>query len=124
MPELVRLYIRQCLIGFAIAGAFVAVLMGLDVAGLRGLILATSGGWIALLMLWFFNGLVFAGVQFAITVMGMAEGPQRPGPGARLGQWAISRHSGAAGEAIPVAVKAGKGGGPAATVAGVNFPRA
>lgn len=86
MPELVRCYIRQCLIGFAIAAVFVALLLGMDLGGLRGLILATSGGWIALFMLWFANGLVFAGVQFAITIMGMAE-PQGRGPGARLRDW-------------------------------------
>lgn len=86
LPQLVRVYIRQCLIGFAIAAAFVALLLGLDVGGLRGLIGSTSGGWIALFMLWFANGLVFAGVQFAITIMGMAE-PRGQGPGARLREW-------------------------------------
>lgn len=73
MPELVRLYIRQCLIGFALAGVFVALLIGLDVAGLRGLILTTQGGFLALFLLFVFNGLVFAGVQFGMTIMRMAR---------------------------------------------------
>ncbi|KPQ08161.1 MAG: Na+/H+ ion antiporter subunit [Rhodobacteraceae bacterium HLUCCA12] len=77
MPELVKLYIRQVLIGFALAGVFVAALLWADVARLRSLILATDGGWIALFLLFFFNGLVFAGVQFAIRVMQMAE-PEKP----------------------------------------------
>ena len=75
LPALVRLYIRQCLIGFALSGVFVALLLGVDVAGLRGLVLTTQGGMLAVFLLFFFNGLVFAGVQFAIAVMRMA----RPG---------------------------------------------
>ena len=72
MPELVKLYIRQVLIGFGLAAVFVAALLWADVARLRSLIMATQGGWIALFLLFFFNGLVFAGVQFAIRVMQMA----------------------------------------------------
>ena len=79
MPELVRLYIRQCLIGFAIAAVFVGGLVWLNVANLQHLILNTQGGYLALFLLFFFNGLVFAGVQFAIAVMGMAEDPGRDG---------------------------------------------
>lgn len=73
MPELVRLYIRQILIGFGLSGVFVVLLMYFDVARLWTLISATKGGWIALFLLFFFNGLVFAGVQFAIRIMGMAD---------------------------------------------------
>jgi hypothetical protein len=73
MPQLVRLYIRQVLIGFGLSAAFVALLMYFDVARLWTLISATNGGWVALFLLFFFNGLVFAGVQFAIRVMGMAQ---------------------------------------------------
>lgn len=73
LPKLVRLYIRQCLIGFAISAAFTVLLLALDVAGLRGLVLGTQGGFMALFLLFFFNGLVFAGVQFAITVMWMGK---------------------------------------------------
>jgi hypothetical protein len=88
MPELVRLYIRQVVIGFGIAGVFVGLLLALDVAGLRGLVWRSPDGWLALFLLFFFNGLVFAGVQFAISVMGMAE-PKRGGPsaGQRLLAW-------------------------------------
>jgi hypothetical protein len=85
-PLLVRLYIRQCLIGFGLAAVFVGLLLGFDVARLRSLILATQGGWIALVLLVFFNGVVFAGVQFAITIMRMGE-PRRPGGGRRIGSW-------------------------------------
>jgi hypothetical protein len=82
MPELVRLYIRQCLIGFALSGVFVALLLGFDVAGLRRLVIATEGGFLAVFLLFFFNGLVFAGVQFGMTIMRMAR-PEDDGRGGR-----------------------------------------
>jgi len=83
MPELVKLYIRQVLIGFALSAVFVAALLWADVARLRSLIMATQGGWIALFLLFFFNGLVFAGVQFAISIMRMAEPEDRNDGGGR-----------------------------------------
>ncbi|MBK5926530.1 hypothetical protein [Rhodobaculum claviforme] len=79
MPQLVRMYIRHCLIGFAIAGVFVAGLVGLNVANLQHLLLSSSGGLLGLFLLFFFNGLLFASVQFAIAVMNMAETPDRGG---------------------------------------------
>lgn len=99
MPELVRLYIRQCLIGFAMAGVFVGLLLGFDVAGLRGLVMATQGGYLAVFLLFFFNGLVFAGVQFGMTIMRMARDDGGDGGGRRD---ALPVDPGAA---IPVAVK-------------------
>ena len=83
MPKLIRLYIVNVAIGFAIAVAFVAGLIALDVAGLRHLILDTPMGWMAGLMMVMFNGVVFAGVQFAIAVMRMAESDDRPSGGKR-----------------------------------------
>lgn len=79
LPALIRLYIRQVAIGFAISAGFVALLLGFNVANLRHLILSTNGGYLALFLLFFFNGLVFAGVQFGIAVMGMAEKPRTGG---------------------------------------------
>jgi hypothetical protein len=83
MPQLVRLYIRQVAIGFVLAVVFVGLLMVFDVARLRSLILATQGGWLALFLLFFFNGIVFGGVQFAISIMIMADRPDDGGPGRR-----------------------------------------
>ncbi len=83
MPKLIRLYIANVAIGFALAGAFVGLLLWLDVAGLRHLILGTSMGWLGGLMLWAFNGVVFAGVQFGIAVMRMAEREDDPPRGLR-----------------------------------------
>ncbi|MDO5630274.1 MAG: hypothetical protein Q4G22_00385 [Paracoccus sp. (in: a-proteobacteria)] len=77
MPKLVRLYITHVLIGFAIAIAFTALLIGLNVANLQHLVLNVRGGWLAVILLIVFNTIVFGGVQFAIAVMRMAE-PETP----------------------------------------------
>ena len=74
MPKLIRLYIVQVLIGFALSGAFVTLLLWQNVGNLGHLVLTSDVGWLAVLMLFIFNGLVFAGVQFSITIMRMAEG--------------------------------------------------
>lgn len=78
MPKLVRLYIESIAIGFALACAFVVALLALDVAGLRGLILGSEIGWIAACMMIVFNGIVFAGAQFAFKVMRMADDGDGP----------------------------------------------
>ncbi|MCB1330929.1 MAG: hypothetical protein KDK28_16470, partial [Maritimibacter sp.] len=71
MPELVRLYIKNVIMGFGLSAVFVGALLYLNVGNLWHLISTSNVGWIALVMLLFFNGVVFAGVQFAITIMRM-----------------------------------------------------
>lgn len=84
MPKLIRLYIVSVLIGFAISGLFLGLILALDVVGLRRLVLDTQGGWIAGFLFFVSNGVVFAGVQFAIAVMNLAEdGTQPPRGGLR-----------------------------------------
>lgn len=73
MPKLVRLYIVNVALGFALALVFVASLVALNVAGIGHLVLGSDMGIVAGLMLWMFHGVVFAGVQFAIAVMGLAD---------------------------------------------------
>ena len=73
MPQLVRLYIRQTAIGFGIAAAFVAMLLYFNVANLWHLVTHAPGGWLAAFLLVMFNGIVFSGVQFGISIMRMAE---------------------------------------------------
>lgn len=73
MPQLIRLYVTNVAIGFGLAAAFVALLIWQDVAGVGHLVLNSDMGLGAALMLWVFHGVLFAGVQFAIAVMGMAE---------------------------------------------------
>ncbi|HHS83063.1 MAG TPA: hypothetical protein ENJ68_06025 [Devosia sp.] len=82
MPELVKLYIRHVLIGFAIAAAFVTMLLWFNVMNLWHLISSSDVGIVALIVLWFSHGVVFAGVQFALAVMAMAE-PSNGGGGKR-----------------------------------------
>lgn len=72
MPHHIRLYIRDCLMGFALGIIFAAAVVVLNVANLQHLIGNVDGGWLAFALLAFFNGIVFAGVQFSITVMRMA----------------------------------------------------
>jgi hypothetical protein len=81
MPKLVKLYIRNVLIGFAIAGAFVAMLLWFNVMNLWVLVSQSDVGLMAVFLLWFMNGIVFAGVQFAWAVMAMADKPESSGRG-------------------------------------------
>ncbi len=73
MPKLVKLYIQQIAIGFALSAIFTAILVWFDVAGLKRLLLGSSDGILGLFLIFFFNGLVFAGVQFAIRIMRMGH---------------------------------------------------
>lgn len=84
MPKLVKLYIRNVLIGFAVAGAFVGMLLWFNVMNLWHLVTSSEAGLVAVIVLWFAHGIVFAGVQFALAVMALAEdedgGPRRGSP--------------------------------------------
>lgn len=73
MPKLVNLYIRQTMIGFALSGVFVALLLYFNVANLWHLVTHVSVGWLGAVLLFMFNGIVFSGVQFGIAVMAMAR---------------------------------------------------
>jgi hypothetical protein len=86
MPRLVRLYILSVAIGFAISAGFLGLILALDVAGLRHLVLETPMGWLAGFMIFMSNGIVFAGVQFGIRIMGMAGRDDDPKGGCRAPQ--------------------------------------
>lgn len=73
MPQLVRFYIRHVLIGFALAAVFTGLLLWLNVGNLWHLVTHTAEGPLAAFLLFFFNGIVFGGVQHAIAVMLLAE---------------------------------------------------
>lgn len=89
MPKLVRLYIQSIAVGFALSVLFLGALIGLDIGGLGGLILGSSTGLVAAAMLIVFNGIIFAGAQFAYAIMRMAAPEDGPRGGHR--QWAV-RH--------------------------------
>jgi hypothetical protein len=71
-PDLIRLYIRECLMGMALGIVFSMALLILNVANLAHLVTAVEGGWLGFALLCFFNGIVFAGAQFGITLMRLA----------------------------------------------------
>ncbi|WP_296764554.1 hypothetical protein [Sediminimonas sp.] len=73
MPKLIRLYITHVIIGYAIAAAFVAMLLYFNVANLWHLVTHSDVGLLAVFILWLSNGFVFAGVQFAIAVMNLKD---------------------------------------------------
>jgi hypothetical protein len=99
MPKLVKLYIKNVIIGFAISAGFVALLLWFNVMNLWGLVSQSGDGILAVFLLWFMNGIVFAGVQFAYVIMSMAG---REG-GPRGGTPVVSQL-----KPIPVAVEAQK----------------
>lgn len=78
MPKLIRLYIVNVAIGFGLSVLFLGMLLAMDVAGLRHLIFESSMGPVAAIMMIVMNGVVFAGVQFGIAVMRLAEDPEGP----------------------------------------------
>jgi hypothetical protein len=83
MPKLIKLYIVNVAYGFGLSVVFLGLLLWQDVAGLRHLILESNLGWVAAFMMIVMNGVVFAGVQFAIAVMRLAEDPEGPKGGSR-----------------------------------------
>ena len=83
MPKLIRMYIINVAIGFGIAAGFVAMLLYFNIANLWYLVTHSDKGWLAVLVLWLANGVVFAGVQFAIAVMKMKDDDD-DGPGGGL----------------------------------------
>lgn len=87
MPKLIRLYIVNIAIGFVLAVIFVAGLIAFDIVQLRHLITSVAGGWVAVLMLIVFHTVLFAGVQFAIAVMSMAEDGGGKSGGRRVRIW-------------------------------------
>ena len=83
MPALVRLYIVNVAFGFVLAVVFVALLLSLNVANLRALLLGSEMGLVALIMLIVFNGIVFAGAQFGVAVMCLGDEDDHGGGGRR-----------------------------------------
>src|SRR6056297_2201102 len=105
MPKLIKLYIVNVAIGFALAGAFVGMLMWFNIANLWHLVSTSDKGWLAVLILWISNGIIFAGVQFGIAVMRLKDDDDDDDfPGGGLRQH-VMRHEPAT---IPVRADDGK----------------
>lgn len=73
MPDILRLFLRNALIGFAVAGLFVALLIYLNVNGLRDMLAGEERVWLAVFLLWFGNATVFGALQIAWAVMAMRK---------------------------------------------------
>ncbi|MCW1956572.1 hypothetical protein [uncultured Lentibacter sp.] len=73
MPKLIKLYIVNVAIGFALAGVFVGMLLWFNIANLWHLVSTSDKGLLAVVVLWVSNGVIFAGVQFGIAVMRMKD---------------------------------------------------
>ncbi|KIT14702.1 hypothetical protein [Jannaschia aquimarina] len=69
----IRFYVRSVAAGFGLAAVFTALLLWQDVAGLRHLVTHVQGGWLALFLLWFFNGIVLSGAQASVSLLLQAE---------------------------------------------------
>ena len=83
MPKLVQLYIKQVLLGFGLSGLFVGGLLYTNVGNLWHLVTSSDIGLIAVIMLFMANGIIFAGVQFAIVIMRMGHEDDTPKGGKR-----------------------------------------
>ena len=73
MPKLIRLLIVNLLIGFGISALFLAVILALDVAGLRHLMRQTPTGWLTGFAFFFLHGIVLVGVQLRLAVMRLSQ---------------------------------------------------
>ena len=73
MPEIFRFYFKHVAIGYVMAAVFVALLLWFNIGNLAHLILGSDVWALALFLLWFFNGIVFSGVQMAVALTLMAE---------------------------------------------------
>ena len=79
MPKLISLYIRNVFYGFGLSAVFVGLLMYFNIANLWHLVSSSSMGWVAGVMLFMFNGIVFSGVQFGIAIMRMEDNDEPKG---------------------------------------------
>lgn len=100
MPHLVRFMLRHALVGFAMAIAFVTLILALDLGGLATLASTSDLGVLAVALLTFFTGLTFASLQMGIAVMSMrprSDDDDSAGSRKFVHHWVLQR--------VPVAVR-------------------
>ncbi len=88
MPQLIKVYIQQVAIGFGLSAVFTVILLVMNVGNLGHLVTNSADGYLGLFLIFFFNGLVFAAVQFAIKIMSMGsndDDDDEPRGGTRVG---------------------------------------
>ena len=84
LPVAVRFMLLHAAVGFGLAGAFVALLLGTDAGGLATLLRSAETHPLPALLLWFFCGLTFGSVQIGAAVMLMGSDDPAPRGGARI----------------------------------------
>jgi hypothetical protein len=80
LPAHVRFLLGHAAIGVSIGVLFVAAVLALDVAGLRGLILRGADGWLALALLLFGSAVTFGSAAMGAAIMGLGAPPKTPEP--------------------------------------------
>ncbi|MEX0287374.1 MAG: hypothetical protein AB3N23_22430 [Paracoccaceae bacterium] len=83
LPRVMRLYILHCIVGFALSAVFTSAILWLNVAGIGHLVANVSGGWLAVLVFFTLNGIVFSGVQTAVVLWSMDYDDGTAGGGGR-----------------------------------------
>ena len=78
LPAHVRFLLGHAAIGIGIAFLFVAALLALDIAGLRGLMLQGADGTLALALLVFGTSVTFGSAAMGAAVMGLGAAPKPP----------------------------------------------
>lgn len=78
---LIAFVLRGYLAGFGLATVFTGLLLWFNIANLWYLVTHVEGGLLAAFLLWFFNGLVFAGAQCAVAVLLKTDRPDDDCPG-------------------------------------------
>ena len=68
MPKLIRLFVTQAPIGFAIAALLVATLLTFNIGDLRHMVSQSDMRVLTVILMWLFSGIFFGVVQCAIAV--------------------------------------------------------
>jgi hypothetical protein len=90
VPDIIRFYIKHCVIGFALAAAFTAAILWLNVGNLWHLVSTSDIGVMAVFVFWVLNGIVYAGAQCAVAILLMTDNDDE-GDGPRGGSGVLVR---------------------------------
>ncbi|MCS6891339.1 MAG: hypothetical protein RMK64_00125 [Rhodovarius sp.] len=80
IPVAVRFFLLHGLMGFGLSALLTGAILWADPGGLGRLLLSAEAHPLPLLLLWFFLGLSFGGVQTAAAVMLLGEPNSAPRP--------------------------------------------
>jgi hypothetical protein len=83
MPDHIRFLLKHAALGATAGVVFVGLLLAFDIAGLRHLVLNTSGGFIALAVMTVFFVITFGSVQMGRAIMSLGQDETPPSGGRR-----------------------------------------